>query len=152
MAKVRESVQVQVPVQAAYNQWTRFGEFSQIMRDVQEVRQVDDRHLHWRMHVWGKDIEWDSEITRQIPDTLIEWRNVGGPEHGGVVQFRSLSHDETEVTLAIDYEPDGFIGSADSAARLVEQRVRQELDDFKDYLEQRVHDPLAWRDGVDGQE
>ena len=46
MSTVEESVEVNVPVGTAYNQWTQFEEFPRFMKDVREVRQVDPPHLH----------------------------------------------------------------------------------------------------------
>ena len=68
---VQDSIEVDVPIRTAYNQWTQFEEFPKFMKDVEEVRQVDDTHLHWRASIAGKPVEWDSEITTQIPDRRI---------------------------------------------------------------------------------
>ena len=45
------------------------------MDSVHEIKQLDDTHLHWRATVAGKEKEWDAEITEQIPDERIAWRN-----------------------------------------------------------------------------
>jgi uncharacterized membrane protein len=68
---IEESVEIDVPVGTAYNQWTQFEEFPKFMKGVREVRQLDPTHLHWRAVVGGIEQEWDSEITEQIPDTRI---------------------------------------------------------------------------------
>ena len=43
MAQVIESIEVDVPVSSAYNQWTQFETFPQFMNGVEEVVQLDDR-------------------------------------------------------------------------------------------------------------
>ena len=43
MASVTKSIDVNVPVSAAYNQWTQFDLFPQFMDGVKEVRQLDDK-------------------------------------------------------------------------------------------------------------
>ena len=53
MATIEKSIDVDVPVRTAYNQWTQFEEFPKFMEGVREVRQVDDRRLHWRAQVAG---------------------------------------------------------------------------------------------------
>ena len=68
---VEDSIEVEVPVSTAYNQWTQFEDFPNFMQDVIEVRQIDDTHLHWRARIAGKEEEWDAEITNQIPDRRI---------------------------------------------------------------------------------
>src|SRR5579871_543472 len=91
MSTIEESVEVNVPVRTAYNQWTQFTEFPRFMKDVREVRQLDPTHLHWRAVVAGKEEEWDSEITEQIPDTRIAWHSTSGAKNAGVVTFHKIS-------------------------------------------------------------
>jgi len=47
MASIEKSIDVDVPVRTAYNQWTQFEEFPRFMEGVKEVRQLDDKNLHW---------------------------------------------------------------------------------------------------------
>ena len=68
MSFIEKSIVVDVPVRTAYNQWTQFEEFPRFMEGVKEVKQTDDKRLHWRAEVMGKDVEWTAEITQQIPD------------------------------------------------------------------------------------
>ena len=100
-----ETVELDVPVSTAYNQWTQFEEFPQFMASVEEVHQLDDTHLHWRANVAGKAKEWDAEITEQIPDERIAWRSTGGVGNAGVVTFDPIGAEPTRVTLQMDYEP-----------------------------------------------
>ncbi|MDB5914349.1 MAG: cyclase, partial [Ramlibacter sp.] len=72
---IEVSCEVDVPVQTAYNQWTQFEDFPRFKRNVLEVRQIDDEHLHWRATVGGKEMEWDAEIVEQLPDQVIAWRS-----------------------------------------------------------------------------
>jgi uncharacterized membrane protein len=89
---VQESIEVNVPVHTAYNQWTQFEDFPKFMDGVEEVRQLDDTHLHWRAKVFGKEEEWDAEITEQIPDKRIAWRSISGIPNAGVVTFQNADH------------------------------------------------------------
>src|SRR4029434_1691026 len=83
MSTTTESIEVNVPVSTAYNQWTQFEDFPQFMARVIDVRQIDDTHLHWRAQIAGKEEQWDAEIAEQIPDTLIAWRSVSGAPNEG---------------------------------------------------------------------
>ena len=85
------------PVRAVYNQWTQFEEFPRFMAGVKEVRQLDDTHVHWHAEIWGKDKEWDAEITEQVPDQVIAWRSTSGAPNAGAVRFEPVSHDRTRV-------------------------------------------------------
>ena len=76
MATIEQSIELEVPVSTAYNQWTQFEEFPRFMAGVKEVCQIEDTHVHWHAEIWGKDKEWDAEITEQVPDRKIAWRSV----------------------------------------------------------------------------
>ena len=145
MSHIDDSIRVSVPVRTAYNQWTQFEDFPRFMTGVQEVQQVDDAHLHWRAEIMGKDLEWDSEIVEQVPDQRIAWRSIGGLRNAGVVEFRALSPTETEVHLALDYEPEGVLENLGSATGVASHRVHNELENFKEFVEQRGSETGAWR-------
>jgi uncharacterized membrane protein len=38
MAKIEESIEVEVPVETAYNQWTQFEEFPTFMEGIEQVQ------------------------------------------------------------------------------------------------------------------
>ena len=78
MSMIEKSIELDVPVRTAYNQWTQFKEFPKFMEGVRQVEQLDDKHLHWKANIGGKDEEWNAEITEQIPDQRIAWKSQGG--------------------------------------------------------------------------
>lgn len=149
MRTIDDSVNVQVPVRTAYNQWTQFEDFPHFMKGVQEVRQLDDKRLRWRAEVWGKDLEWDSEITKQIPDRMIAWRSISGPDNGGFVEFTPISPTETKVNVHIEYEPEGLMENVGAAVGAASSRVHTELERYKDFLEKRGGETGAWRGEID---
>jgi uncharacterized membrane protein len=61
--------------------------------------------IGWRAEVWGKEVEWDAEITEQDPDKRISWRSVSGSHNAGTVRFEPLEADRTRVRLVMAYEP-----------------------------------------------
>src|SRR5687767_11447150 len=111
MASVVKSIEVNAPIQTAYNQWTQFEEFPQFMEGVKEVNQLDDARLHWKAEIAGKDEEWDAEITAQVPDKRIAWRSISGAQNAGTVTFHPISDNTTEVHLLMEYDPKGFVES-----------------------------------------
>jgi uncharacterized membrane protein len=149
MANIEKSIDVDVPVRTAYNQWTQFEEFPRFMEGVEAVRQVDDTHTHWRTKVAGKAKEFDAVITEQTPDQRIAWTSEGGPEHAGVVTFHRIDDGRTRVMLQMDYEPEGLAEKAGDALGLVERRVRGDLQRFKELIESRGVESGAWRGEVD---
>ncbi len=142
---VDESIEVNVPLSTAYNQWTQFEEFPRFMDSVHEVRQVDNTHLHWRADVAGKETEWDAEITEQVPDRRIAWRSTSGVRNGGVVTFHRLDDTTTMVTLRMHYTPEGAVESIGDALGAVRMETRRNLERFKELIEARRKESGAWR-------
>jgi uncharacterized membrane protein len=148
MSVIEKSIEVNVPVSTAYNQWTQFEEFPNFMEGVKQVRQVDDTHLHWKAEIAGKEKEWDAEITEQIPDNRIAWRSRNGAMNAGVVTFHRLSDSQSKVMLQMEYDPQGVIENVGDAAGMVSQRVLGDLERFKRYIESRGQETGAWRGTV----
>jgi uncharacterized membrane protein len=147
-SSVEESIEVNVPVRTAYNQWTQFDQFPQFMDSVKEVRQEDDTHLHWRANIAGQDKEWDVEITEQVPDKRIAWRSTGGVRNGGVVTFHKISDGVTRIMLQMNYEPDGAMENVGDAMGAVRTVARGNLQRFKELLEMRGRETGGWRGSV----
>jgi len=145
---VEESIDVNVPASTAYNQWTQFEEFPKFMESVHEVKQLDDRHLHWRADVAGKEAQWDAEIVEQIPDQRIAWRSTGGVKNSGVVTFHRISDSKTRVMLQMDYAPQSMGEKIGDALGLVKMQTKGNLKRFKDLLENRGQETGAWRGTV----
>jgi uncharacterized membrane protein len=145
---VEESIELEVPVSTAYNQWTQFEEFPKFMASVESVKQVDDTHLHWRAMVGGKMKEWDAEITEQVPDERIAWRSTGGVENGGVVTFHKISDGRSRVMLQMDYNPETVIEKVGDAVGAVKLTTKGNLKKFKHLVEERGAETGAWRGSV----
>src|SRR5512144_1269598 len=108
MSTIEQSIEVQVPLQTAYNQWTQFEEFPQFMDGIEEVRQLDETHLHWVAKIGGQRHEWDALVTEQKPDERVAWKNTDGKDNAGVVTFHRLDEDKTRVMVQIDFMPEGI--------------------------------------------
>ena len=148
MSVIEKSIEIDVPVRTAYNQWTQFEEFPKFMEGVKHVKQLDDKHLHWKAEIGGKEKEWDAEITEQIPDDRIAWRSREGAKNGGVVTFHRLSDSKSKVMLQLEYDPAGVVENVGDAAGVVSQRVLGDLERFKKYIESRGEETGAWRGTV----
>ena len=149
MATLEKSIEVNVPVNTAYNQWTQFEDFPKFMEGVKEVRQLDDTHVHWHAEIAGKDKEWDAEITEQIPDQRIAWRSMSGTPNSGAVTFEKISDDKTRITLRMDYEPEDVVEKAGDAAGVLSRRIEGDLQRFKEFIESRGQETGAWRGKVE---
>lgn len=151
MSIAEKSIEVNVPVTAAYNQWTQFEDFPKFMEGIVEVRQIDDTHLHWCAEVGGRRKEWDAEITEQIPDKRIAWHSIAGAPNGGVVTFHRISDDVTRIMVQMEYAPEGVTESVGNAIGVFSRRVEGDLERFKEFLESRGQETGAWRGSVQGQ-
>jgi uncharacterized membrane protein len=148
MTETTESIDVAVPVSTAYNQWTQFEEFPRFMEGVQSVQQLDDRHLRWVAEIGGKHEEWDAQITEQHPDERVAWKAIGGKGNAGVVTFHRLNDEETQVTVQLDWQPEGVIENVGTAIGLDDRQVSKDLGRFKELIESRGRESGAWRGEV----
>jgi uncharacterized membrane protein len=148
MAAIEKSIEVNVPVSIAYNQWTQFEDFPKFMDGISEVRQLDDTHLHWCAEIAGKRKEWDAEITEQIPDQRISWRSTSGARNSGIVWFDRISDDSTRIHVKMGYEPESMTESVGDSMGVFSSRVEGDLQRFKEFLESRGHETGAWRGSV----
>jgi uncharacterized membrane protein len=145
---IESSIEVAVPVSAAYNQWTQFEEFPQFMDGVEEVRQLGDTRLHWVASVGGRRAEWDAKILEQHPDRQISWISEDGKKNRGTVTFESLGEKRTLVRLSLGYQAEGFVEAVGSAAGLDRRRIEGDLVRFKELIEGRGTETGAWREDV----
>jgi uncharacterized membrane protein len=150
MSVVEKTVEVQCPLSQVYNQWTQFETFPRFMEGVEEVKQLDDTHLHWHAEIAGVDREWDAEITDQVPDRKIAWRSITGPENGGTVTFQQVDPQRTRVTLRMEYDPKGFVEKAADMIGVIERRIEGDMKRFRDFIEERGQETGAWRGDVKG--
>jgi uncharacterized membrane protein len=148
MSTIEKSIDVQVPVRIAYNQWTQFEEFPRFMEGIEDVRQLDDTHLHFVANIGGKRKEWDAEITEQSPDQRIAWRETAGAPNAGVVTFHRLAPEKTRIMLQVEYDPQGLIETAGDMVGVVSNRVTGDLTRFKDFIEARGSETGSWRGEV----
>lgn len=149
MANATKTIDVNVPVRMAYNQWTQFEDFPMFMEDVEEVRQLDDTKLHWKATIDGRTEEWTAEITEQDPDQRIAWRSTSGPQNAGVVTFHKLDDNSSRVALQMEYEPEGMVESAGAALGMFDRNVQSNLENFKEFIERRGRETGSWRGKVD---
>jgi uncharacterized membrane protein len=149
MPTIEESIEVDVPISTAYDQWTQFEEFPRYMDGVEEVKQLDDTHLHWVASIGGKREEWDAEITEQIPDNRIAWRSTGGKGNAGIVTFQRLEDQRTKISLQMSWESEGMVEALGSMLGQDDRKVKGDLERFKEFIEARGTETGAWRGTVE---
>ena len=145
---IESTIEVDVPVSTAYNQWTQFEEFPRFMAGVEEVRQLDDTRLRWVASVGGRRAEWDAKILEQHPDRQISWISEDGKKNRGTVSFEPLGESRTLVRLSLGYQVDGFVEAVGAAAGLERRRINGDLVRFKELIESRGAETGAWRNDI----
>jgi uncharacterized membrane protein len=148
MSTIEQSIEVDVPVSTAYNQWTQFESFPRFMEGVERIDQVGDTMTHWVTSIGGVKREFDAKITEQHPDERVAWSSVDEPRQAGVVTFHRLSPDTTKVMVQMDFEPEGLVETAGDKLGVVKRRVKGDLERFKAFIESRGAEEGAWRGEV----
>jgi len=150
MSQVQETVDVDVPVRTAYDQWTQFESFPEFMGGVESITQIDATRNHWVTKIAGVTREFDTEITEQHPDERVAWKSTGGDtRHAGVVTFHRLNDTQTRVAIQIDWEPSGLTEKAGSALGVDDHQVKVDAKRFKEFIEHRGTETGSWRGDVD---
>jgi uncharacterized membrane protein len=150
MPRFEDTIEVDVPVRTAYDQWTQFESFPSFMEGVESVVQEDDRTLCWTAVIAGQRKTWIAQITDQTPDTRIAWKSVEGADNAGAVLFEALGDRRTRITLKLDADPEGVVETVGANIGFLERRVKGDLQRFKKFLESRSAETGAWRGEVHG--
>ena len=146
---IQQSVDVAVPIDEAYDQWTRFEEWPEFMHRVDSVQQVDDSTVHFSTKVWGITKEYEAEIVEQRPDERIEWHSEDGLMNSGVVTFHRLAPRLTRIEVTMDVKPDSLLEKAGRGMRFTKRAVRGDLHRFKAYVEMEEHTDKGWRGTIE---
>jgi len=149
MTTIEESIEIEVPVSVAYNQWTQFESFPRFMDGVERVEQKTDTRLHWVAEIGGTKREWDAEITEQHPDHRVAWKALDHEGPSGVVTFHKLDDARTRVMVQMEYEPEGLKESVGSLVGVDDRRVKGDLESFKQLIESTGRETGGWRGNVE---
>jgi len=149
MSKIQQSIEVQVPVTTAYNQWTQFEEFPRFMDGVKEVRQLTDKSLEWTAEINGKEETWTADITEQEPDQVIAWKSTSEPVNSGRVSFARLDENRTRVDLQMEWQPRDSIEKMGAAMGFDDRQIKGDLERFKKFIESRGTETGAWRGEIE---
>jgi uncharacterized membrane protein len=144
MQRVEKSIRVKAPASQVYEFWRNFENFPRFMEHVEEVRCLDAQcgRSHWKVEgPLGKTVEYDAEMTQDVPNQSIAWNSTEGDiETTGQVTFTEQG-DNTLVHVILQWAsaPGGAIGEAvahvfDNPASMLEEDLQR----FKDIVEGRV--------------
>ena len=142
---IQQAVDIGVPLEVAYNQWTQFEEWPSFMHRLDQITQEDDCTVSFKTKIWGKSKEFVAQIVEQRPDERIQWNVTEGVTHTGVVTFHELAPRLTRVQVSLDVEPGSLIEKAARGMRHVKRAVRADMARFKAFIEMQEVETGAWR-------
>jgi uncharacterized membrane protein len=142
---VQQSVDVAVPIETAYNQWTQYEDWTEFMHRITRVSQDDPCTVNFQAKIWTRTRDFEAEIITQRPDERIKWQVAQGITHTGVVTFHELAPRLTRIEINMDVEPGGMIEKAARGMRHVKRAVRADLHRFKAFIEIQEQETGAWR-------
>ena len=142
---VQQAVDVAVPLETAYNQWTQFEDWPEFMHRVTRVNQEDDCSISFATKIWGKTKEFKADIETQRPDERIKWKVSEGITHTGVVSFHELAPSLTRIEINIDVDPGSLLEKAARGMRHIKRAVRADLHRYKAFIEMQELETGAWR-------
>jgi uncharacterized membrane protein len=139
--EVQKAVTINKSQSELFTFWRNFENLPQFMKHLESVIVVDEKRSHWKANApLGYTVEWQAEITNEVPNEKIEWRSMDGSDipNTGKVEFRPTTNRGTEVVVHITYEaPAGKIGAL--AAKIFgeepNQQVSEDLRRFKRLME-----------------
>jgi uncharacterized membrane protein len=140
--EARSAITVNATPETVYQAWRDVERLPIFMYHLESVTPLDDGRSHWVARApAGKTVEWDAEITEDVPGDRIAWRSLDGAsvESAGSVTFRPAPRGQgTEVFVEVRYSPPGgTLGSliAKLFGEEPNQQVRDDLRRFKQIVE-----------------
>ena len=144
-----EEIDVGVPIDVAYNQWTQFQDFSGFMKKVDSVDQEADEKVTFKAQVFWSHRTWEATILEQVPNERIVWKSKGEKGHvDGAVTFHELGPNLTRILVVLEYYPQGLFERTGNIWRAQGRRARLELKHFRRHVMTRaiLEDELeGWR-------
>jgi len=136
------AITIERPAEEVYSYWRDFENLPRFMDHLESVRIKADGRSHWVAHgPAGMRVEWEAEMTKDVPNREIAWRSLTGskPENEGRVAFTPRDNGRaTEVRLSMRYHPTAGIVGAAVAKILGEepgQQIERDMRRFKQVLE-----------------
>lgn len=149
-SKVEKRIVVDVPVSTAYNQWTQFEDFPHFMDGVESVSQLSDNRLTWVARIAGVRREWEATILERVPDRRLAWASTSDATNAGAVEFSDAGGNRTEVSLTLEYLPEGVLERVGELLHVVGRQADHDLRKFKKFIEHEGHATGEWRTPVPG--
>jgi uncharacterized membrane protein len=126
---------VAVPIEQAYEAWTKVDQFPKFMHRVLSVEEKGRDRISWQEKIWFGTRQWEGRITDRRENDRIAWKTTSGMSHRGIVSFHKLGDNLTRVMVDMEFEPTGVMEKMASGLRFVKRAVQADLARFKAYVE-----------------
>ncbi|TQF01702.1 cyclase [Kitasatospora acidiphila] len=140
MHTLEEQIDLDVPMQVAWEQLHRVHQYPDFVDGVKHAHAHGNHRAHLETEVRGQERVFETEITDRGGDQVMNWRTMDGAHLNGTVVLRQLDAGSTQMQVRLEYEPDavhqtygGPRGFAQSGA--IERTVRGDLEHFKQLVE-----------------
>ncbi|GAB3260075.1 SRPBCC family protein [Arthrobacter pigmenti] len=149
LVNIVEWIDVGVPINIAYNQWTQFEDWSDFMKKVESVEHNEEEGtVSFKGQVFWSHREWESTIKEMVPDDRIIWSSTGSKGHlDGGVTFHQVADRLTRICIVVEYYPQGFFEKTAQIWRAVGRRVQVEM---KRYVRHVMTTTILDPDSVEG--
>jgi uncharacterized membrane protein len=130
---IQVSVDVAVPIEFAWEEWTTFESFTEGVRRIVEVERDGDHLIG--VTAGPRATHWRAEIVDERAQEAFAWRSVEGTDCAGLVTFHQLSDRLTRIEVDLDVLPTGPVEMLALPLRIAERRVEAEMRRFKARVE-----------------
>ena len=131
---VQQSIDVGVPVEAAWDEWMRFDWMPDGAHRVTDIERDDDL-LFGQMAGPRFARDWEAEITDERVDESFAWQTTQGSDTSGLVTFHRLADRLTRIELQLDIVPEGPGSALALVLRRSDRRAENVLRNFKAQVE-----------------
>lgn len=146
------SVNINKPPEEIYKFWRSFVNLPKVMAFLERIEDKGGDVTHWVARgPLATKVQWDSEVTEDVPNGRIAWRSLEGSDvkTWGDVKFVSKSHsNSTDVMVNLYFQPPGSLPGA-TVARFLKglenAMLTQNLRNLKAYLEADESAQGQWR-------
>ncbi len=140
--KIEETFTIERSAHELYDAWTKWEELPELLPHIKSIEMLGDKKTRWTaLAPFGVNLTWEAEIIKQEADRMVSWKSTSGDvATAGSVHFQSQGDKRTEMRVSMQYDPPGgktLAAVAEFFNMGLDQRVREDLRQFKDRLESR---------------
>ncbi|MFF7636766.1 SRPBCC family protein [Kitasatospora sp. NPDC008050] len=141
MSTLEEQIDVEVPVQVAWEQLHRVHQYPAFVAGLRHAHPHGSNRAHCDIEVGGTERVFETAISDHGENQVMNWQTLDAAHLRGTFALRSLDNGSTRVQVRVEYDPEavhevygGPHGFAQSHA--IEETVRGDLAQFKRLVEE----------------